>query len=80
MQHMTTEELFKLRDEQERKLKEKSETYSTKLRKRSPKKYRSSTEFLSPVIKRGNRREFFRESRILIIFQEPSSSEKGSTT
>jgi hypothetical protein len=58
---MTTEELFKLRDEHERSLKEKSAQYSTKLRKRSPKAYKSSTEFLSPVIKRQSRREFFRE-------------------
>lgn len=61
VKNLTTEELFKLRDEHERSLKEKSVQYSTKLRKRSPKAYRSSTEFLSPVLKRPSRREFFRQ-------------------
>jgi hypothetical protein len=59
----TTEELFRMRDEQEKNLKEISQVYSTRLRKRSPKTYRSNTEFLSPVIKQRDRyKEFFRTS------------------
>ena len=61
VKNLSTDELFKLRDDHERSLKEKSVQYSSKLRKRSPKAYRSSTEFLSPVLKRPSRREFFRE-------------------
>jgi hypothetical protein len=60
----TTEELFRMRDEQEKNLREKSQVYSTRLRKRSPKTYHSNTEFLSPVIKQQDRyRNFFRASK-----------------
>lgn len=67
MQHLTTEDLFRLRDEQEKSIKEKCVQYSNRLRKRSPKKYTSATEFLSPVIKQKDRyRDFFRSSSELI--------------
>lgn len=63
----TTEELFRMRDEQEKNLKEMSQVYSTRLRKRSPVNYRSNTEFLSPVIKQKDRyKDFFRTSRIQV--------------
>lgn len=62
MQTMTTEELFRLRDEQEKLSKARSSVYATKLRKRSPKPYKDPTEFLSPVIKeRDRKRQYFRE-------------------
>lgn len=44
--------------------------YANRLRKRSPVKYRSNTEFLSPVIKQKDRyREFFRSSRYLLLVE-----------
>lgn len=59
----TTEELFRMRDEQEKNQKEQSEVYAVRLRKRSPKTYKSNTEFLSPVIKQRDRyHDFFRTS------------------
>lgn len=65
----TTEELFRMRDEQEKNLKEMSQVYSTRLRKRSPVNYHSKTEFLSPVIKQKDRyRDFFRTSRMQVNF------------
>lgn len=64
LQNFTTEELFRLRDEQEKSQREKSVYYASRLRKRSPKQYRSNTEFLSPVIKQKDRyREYFKTSR-----------------
>ncbi len=62
MQTMTTEELFKLRDEQEKSSKARSLAYASKLRKRSPKPYKDPTEFLSPVHKeRDRKRQYYRE-------------------
>lgn len=56
-----------MRDELERNQKEGSQVYATRLRKRSPKAYKSNTEFLSPVIKQRDRyREFFRTSRLIL--------------
>ena len=65
LQNFTTEELFRLRDEQEKNQRERSVYYASRLRKRSPKQYRSNTEFLSPVIKQKDRyREYFKTSRL----------------
>lgn len=64
LQNYTTEELFRIRDEQEKNNREQSVYYASRLRKRSPKQYHSETEFLSPVIKQRDRyREFFKTSR-----------------
>ena len=63
LQTMTTEQLFKLRDDQVREMKEKNQEYKVKLRKREPKVYVDPTEFLSPVIKKKERYQaYFRES------------------
>lgn len=65
LQNFTTEELFRLRDEQEKTHREHSVFYQSRLRKRSPKKYHSGTEFLSPVIKQRDRyKEFFKTSML----------------
>lgn len=65
LQNYTTEELFRLRDQQEKSHREQSVFYASRLRKRSPKKYQSNTEFLSPVIKQRDRyREFFKTSSL----------------
>lgn len=59
---MTTDELFKLRDEQEKASKAKTKEYSDRLRKRSPKEYKDPTEFLSPVHKPSDSyKQYFRE-------------------
>jgi actin-related protein len=80
LQNYTTEELFRLRDEQEKHDREKSVYYASRLRKRSPKKYQSGTEFLSPVIKQKDRyREFFKTSK-LPSCQKPRKIAKRNMT
>lgn len=59
-----------MRDELEKTQKEGSQVYATRLRKRSPKPYKSNTEFLSPVIKQKDRyREFFRTSKTSLLLE-----------
>jgi hypothetical protein len=80
LHNYTTEELFRLRDEQEKNQKEQSVYYSSRLRKRSPKPYKSNTEFLSPVIKQRDRyREYFKTSRQLLL-QRPSATVRRNMT
>lgn len=74
LQTMTTEQLFKLRDDQVREMKEKNQEYKVKLRKREPKVYVDPTEFLSPVIKKKERYQaYFRESKLFLTEEAQKS-------
>lgn len=62
MHQMTTEEMFKMRAEHEKQLKEKAGVYLEKLRTRKPHDYKQDKEeMLEALRERENRREYYKQ-------------------